>query len=298
MAHTHRAWLFFVYKGAVPKAHPFLAQSMARSRDAFDGGIGSKGDPCAEARLRVATARAPRKESPPDRFLRAPLFEAGSVSLDPGRARVSTGSMSVEMSVGHLDDGITGELDGSHRALCPSRGREDAGHECCSPLSMAYQAVAAAQEARARGVKRSAGSRIEGRGPTFSLSSPTVRRSRSARTSSTSPLRLSSSMPTSPASSLTTKPSMRGALLPAPRRATRETEHTQKQVSVLFLSRAARNLEDLDDNCAAPEGMCEVALVRQWGLALVVFQCVFVVLLVMDRIFCLQDYLPSRHGLE
>ena len=270
---------------------------MARSRDAFDGGIGSIGDPCAEAWLRVATARAPRKESPPDRFLRAPLFEAGSVSVDPGRARVSTGSMSVEMSVGHLDDGTTGELDGSHRALWPSRGRQDAGHEG-SPLSMAFQAVAAAQEARARGVKRSAGSRIEGRGPTFSSSSPTVRRSRSARTSSTSPLRLSSSMPTSPASSLTTKPSMRGALLPAPRRATRKTEYTQKQVSVLFLSRAARNLEDLDDNCAAPEGMREVALARQWGLALVVFQCVFVVLLVMDRIFCLQDHLPSRHGLQ
>jgi hypothetical protein len=312
--------LYIQRTSAKPKAHPFLAQSMARSRDAFDGGIGSKGDPCAEARLRVATARAPRKESPPDRFLRAPLFEAGSVSLDPGRARVSTGSMSVEMSVGHLDDGITGKLDGSHRALCPSRGREDAGHECsplsmayqalwpsrgredagheCSPLSMAYQAVAAAQEARARGVKRSAGSRIEGRGPTFSSSSPTVRRSRSARTSSTSPLRLSSSMPTSPASSLTTKPSMRGALLPAPRRATRKTEYTQKQVSVLFLSRAARNLEDLDDNCAAPEGMREVALARQWGLALVVSQWVFVVLLVMDRIFCLQDHLPSRHGLQ
>ena len=151
-------------------------------------------------------------------------------------------------------------------------------------LETEIDAVAAAQEARARGAKRSAGSRIEGRGPTFSSSSPTVRRSRSARTSSTSPLRLSSSMPTSPASSLTTKPSMRGALLPAPRRATREMEHTQKQVSVLFLARAARNLEDLDDNCAAPEGMREVALVRQWGLALVVFQWSFVLLLIIGEL--------------
>ena len=267
------------------------------------------GAPSAEAWLRVATALpAPRKESPPDRFLRAPGFEAVSVALDPGRASVSPGS-------------VGRQFDDRHRELPPSRGRDRFG-----TLSVAFQAVAAAQEARARGAKRSTDSRIDGRGPTSSSasptvrrsrpsrtsstdsridgrgptsssSSPTVRRSRPARTSSTDSLRrlwLSSSMPSSRASSLGTEPSMHGALCLEPRSAARETGNTQKQVSVLFLSRAKRKVEDLDAGGSSPalEGTQEVAVARQWGLALVVFQWSFVLLFVMDRIFCLQNHLP------
>jgi len=71
-------------------------------------------------------------------------------------------------------------------------------------------------------------------------------------------------------------------------RATRETGITQKQESVtaaaVFLSKAARNLEDLDGSRAAPVGTREVVLARQWGLVLVVFQWSFVLLFIIGEL--------------
>ena len=79
---------------------------------------------------------------------------------------------------------------------------------------------------------------------------------------------------------------MRGTLPRALHRATRETGSTQKQesVTVVFLSRAARNLEDIDGSRASPVGTREVVLARQWGFALVVFQWSFVLLLIIGEL--------------
>jgi acyl-CoA reductase-like NAD-dependent aldehyde dehydrogenase len=81
---------------------------------------------------------------------------------------------------------------------------------------------------------------------------------------------------------------MRGTLPRALHRATRETGSTRKQESVtdaaVFLSRAARNLEDLDGSRAAPVGTREVVLARHWGFALVVFQWSFVLLLIIGEL--------------
>ena len=66
----------------------------------------------------------------------------------------------------------------------------------------------------------------------------------------------------------------------------RREAHTNRSGSTdLFLSRAARNLEDLDGGSrASPVGAREVVLARQWGFALVVFQWSFVLLLIIGEL--------------
>ena len=173
-------------------------------------------------------------------------------------------------AVGKLDDGLTGKLDehgallppstersDEHGALLPPRDRENAGQSgiggtnVAQPYGrrreerfpaprMAFQAMAAAQEAGARRAKRSTDSRVDGRRPTPSSSFLVARLSRSARTSTSS--LVSSSISSSWAT----------------RRATREMGKTHKKVSG-----GARILQDLDGNRAAPVGTREEALARQ-----------------------------------
>ena len=92
-----------------------------------------------QPKLRVAKARTTRRESPPDRFLRAPGFKA-FVSREPLRIPVSPGSVG---TLARLDDGLTKPdyvPDSRRRALSPPPDREDAGPSgivstCCAQAS-------------------------------------------------------------------------------------------------------------------------------------------------------------------
>ena len=274
-----------------------------------------------------ATARTPRKALPPDRFLRAPAFKA----WDP-----------LAPSVRRLDQL---DVDDRHRALLPTRDRDDAGQSGIDPggMSSSWADVVPADPPMLRNcwseadttcflesldeTIRSSTAKDEGEaGQAMRDVSPkalhTVHRAHRRSTGS--------SMRGTPPAEQQLRPSQRskpkdvraepqrpraqdphsrsfdhhhhgrqhlngaqsqsftyGQRVPrALHRATRETGSTHKQewVTVLFLSRAARNLEDLDGSRASPVGTREVVLARQWGFALVVFQWSFVLLLIIGEL--------------
>ena len=276
-----------------------------------------------------ATARTPRKALPPDRFLRAPAFKA----WDP-----------LAPSVRRLDQL---DVDDRHRALLPTRDRDDAGQSGIDPggMSSSWADVVPADPPMLRNcwseadttcflesldeTIRSSTAKDEGEaGQAMRDVSPkalhTVHRAHRRSTGSSKrgkppeEQQLRSSQRSKP-KDVRAEPQRPRAQDPHSRsfdhhhhgrqhlngaqsrsftygqrvpralhRATRETGSTQKQESVtdaaVFLSRAARNLEDLDGSRAAPVGTREVVLARQWGLVLVVFQWSFVLLFIIGEL--------------
>ena len=262
--------------------------------------------------LRVAKARTSRKESPPDCFLRAPGFElkripesstepslgvssspdaASKCEVDnvrrrrpPQRSTAATESEPAAMQrtrVQRLDGVGFQERPRTRSASGGDRGLLQHGHGSPEAESAAVQLARAKllepedgvdfQPPRLRRQSRSDGDLLAyGR---RSPIDPPTRFAREVAFARQARVRRESRA---------SQPGREG-------RQTRKRESGAQPLTALTTP-----LSNVwNDSGSEVDGVPDFAL---WGLLLVVFQLSFVLLFIADRIFCLQNHLPSRHG--